>query len=113
MGSRRIGYALMAVGAVAAGTMVVAPSASAAVTYSAYLFADRDYMGRQTALSNNDIAQLDWNDTISSLMVPRGNTWCFYVDANFQGAYIRAVGPYNVYYVGDNFNDKISSAKRC
>ncbi|MFG1885335.1 peptidase inhibitor family I36 protein [Micromonospora sp. NPDC049102] len=114
MNSRRIRHTLVALGVVLAGTMVAAPSASAATTETAYLFVNKDYQGQRFVLSNSDISQFGpgLNDAISSLQVSKGTTWCFYVDPNFSGDYVRAPGPYTLSYVG-NYNDRFSSARRC
>ncbi|MFE4460422.1 peptidase inhibitor family I36 protein [Nocardia tengchongensis] len=82
----------------------------------AQLFVDRDYGGKNGTLDVGEynISRLKekdqaGNDTVSSLKVAPGYAVIAYTDANFQGDSKEFTA--DTPYVGDAFNDKISSVK--
>ena len=88
------------------------PPSSAA----AQLFVDRDYGGASATLTEGSyniqkLAAPDsvGNDTVSSLLVAVGYSVTVYTDADFGGASTTFTA--DTPYVGDDFNDKISSVQ--
>jgi hypothetical protein len=83
---------------------------------AAQLFVDRDFSGAYADLEEGDfnitkLTERDsvGNDTVSSLKVSAGYTVIVYTDANFAGASKTFTA--DAAYVGDDFNDKISSVR--
>ena len=83
---------------------------------AAQLFVDRDYGGASAALTEGsyNIEKLAarnsvGNDTVSSLLVASGYSVTVYTDRDFGGA--SKTFTTDTPYVGDDFNDKISSVR--
>jgi hypothetical protein len=77
----------------------------------AHFYTDSQFRGTVIRLAKGD---WDWgsipNDAISSLRVPNNYTVEVFTDTHFQGA-SRTFGPGDYNYVGDDWNDQISSIK--
>ena len=82
-------------------------------TYPAMVYKDANYGGATQQLKVGDYSTVGsmsvGNDQISSIKVLPGYRLIGYVDINFQGPFCVWEG--NVAYVGDQFNDKISSIR--
>ena len=82
-------------------------------TYPATIFKDRDYGGNVQSLKEGSYASMSnlsvGNDQVSSLKVYSGYCVIAYIDASYQGAFRVFHG--DASYVGNDFNDKISSLK--
>ncbi|MPM45834.1 hypothetical protein SDC9_92526 [bioreactor metagenome] len=79
-------------------------------TNAVQIYSDANYQGNVQQLKPGyyNINQLSiGNDTLSSIKIPRGFVVRLYEDANFKGNYVTLRN--DVPYIGDYFNDKVSS----
>ena len=73
-------------------------------------YADYNLQGDSFQLCNSGNVPANWNDQVSSFVVPSGYSVLLYQDYGYGG---QAVGPYNrgTYNVPSDFNDQLSSVK--
>jgi Peptidase inhibitor family I36 len=105
--------------AIVGGSLVAAPSASAAIsdcpTNMVCVFQD-DFFGGRMVGNTGDVSNVGdyMNDRTSSLV---NDTWshvCFYADVNYQGELLFRISPNtDIAGVGDDNNDRISSWRKC
>jgi hypothetical protein len=120
--------------AVAASTMAglglavtATPAAAAAQPEAGYftVFTDRDFNGLADHFIRSDLNagirnladpkfSVNLNDSISSLYDQIGGlNVCLSTNANYGGSTYKVFSFWNVYYVGNSWNDKFSSIKAC
>jgi hypothetical protein len=75
------------------------------------VFQGRDFTGENATTSNNhpDLND-DWDNAISSIQI-RSGIWDFFVEADYEGDRLLRLEPGQYAYVGDDWNDNISSFK--
>jgi hypothetical protein len=115
---------MMTIALLAATTAVAVVRSGPPRPGTCQLWEDRDMTGDRLDIGNGDTATFGedpmgdtywsergdgWNDTISSLRSPRGCRLTVYEHAKGNGA-SRVYDGRTVYYVGDKWNDRISSA---
>jgi len=73
-------------------------------------YADSNQRGNSFRLCKSGNVPADWNDRVSSFVVPSGLSVQLYQDGDYEG---QVVGPYNrgSYNVPSNFNDQLSSVR--
>jgi hypothetical protein len=107
--TNRITRLLTIAGALVIASVALQGSAAAQVT----VFADINYSGSSRTFNGDVPNMLDqgFNDTVSSIQIPRGEQWQFCEDVNYGGRCQTIQGS-----IGDlrniNWNDRISSMRR-
>jgi Peptidase inhibitor family I36 len=105
--------------AVVGGSLVTAPSASAAASdcpaNMACIFQEVNFQGRMLGDPDGTGNVGDYmNDRTSSIVNNTNNTFCFYADAGHDGALVYVANAHTaVGWVGDWANDRITSYKVC
>jgi hypothetical protein len=105
----RITRLLTTAGALLIASVALQGSAAAQVT----VYADINYSGNSRTFNGDVPNMLDqgFNDSVSSIQIPRGEQWQFCEDANYSGRCQTIQGS-----IGDlrniNWNDRISSMRR-
>lgn len=83
------------------------------------LFYDINFGGEMRMPARDSTYLSTWNDVASSGVNRSNETWCFYADANYRGAMVKFPpgtqwSDFRTFRYGNtNFNDKISSQRRC
>ena len=105
---------LIAAALAAAGIGIAALPASAATITGPTLYAAASFGDRAITLGApiENLASVGFNDVLSSIKVPAGPYWCAYTDPNYRGE-MTSFSPGTHSYVGDYWNDRISSIRPC